>query len=334
MAVNNLARVLRDLRSRLGQADRLYANRPGEELFDRVWPHVERELEALFLAFEEHAGAIPPDAATPHKAFAQRRLHPLLMCDPFIRRSFTKPLGYAGDYQIVNMLLAPRSSTESTYARVVSTFNLTRAPAVAHRNRVDRLVDLLRQEARRRAENGGALRVLNVGCGPAAEVERFLSQGGEAGGAHLTLVDFNEETLAYVKHRLADARARSKVSVDIATIHMSIHEILRAASNGEASLARNYDFIYCAGLFDYLSDPVCRRLVRLFYDCTSPGGLVVATNVHARNPIRYYMAHVAEWDLEHRDESQCRRFAPDAPADVLTDATGVNIFLEMRRPVL
>jgi extracellular factor (EF) 3-hydroxypalmitic acid methyl ester biosynthesis protein len=254
------------------------------------------------------------------------------MCDPFIHRSFTKPLGYAGDYQIVNMILEAKSSMASTYARVVSTFHLTRTPAVAHRNRVDRLENRLRQEARRRAQEGGPLRVLNVGCGPATEVERFVSQGMEARGSQLTLVDFNEETLAYVRHRLAEARARSKIAFDISTIHQSIHELLKAASNGESSLSGNYDFIYCAGLFDYLSEKVCKRLVGLFYDWTSPGGLVLTTNVHAKNPIRYYMAHVAEWYLEHRDESQCRSFASNTPADVLTDATGVNIFLEVRRP--
>jgi extracellular factor (EF) 3-hydroxypalmitic acid methyl ester biosynthesis protein len=333
-AVHNLTRLLHDLRCHLGDADTMYANKLGCNPFDRVWPNVEIQLEELFREFEEQASAIAPDAVAPHKAFAQRELHPLLMCDPFIHRSFTKPLGYAGDYQIVKMILEAKSSMASTYARVVSTFNLTRAPAVAHRNRVDRLEDLLRQEARRRAQEGGRLRVLNVGCGPAIEVERFVSQGREAAGSHLTLVDFNEETLAYVRQRLAQALARSKVTLDITAIHRSIHELLKPASNGESSLAGSYDLIYCAGLFDYLSETVCKRLVRLFYDCTSPGGLVLITNVHAKNPIRYYMAHVAEWDLEHRDESQCRSLASNTPADVLTDATGMNIFLEVRRPAI
>jgi hypothetical protein len=93
-------------------------------------------------------------------------------------------------------ILGAKSSMASTYARIASTFNLTRAPAVANRNRVHRLEELLRQEARRRAKEGGPLRVPNVGCGPATEVERFVTQGREAGGSHLTLVDFNEETLA------------------------------------------------------------------------------------------------------------------------------------------
>jgi extracellular factor (EF) 3-hydroxypalmitic acid methyl ester biosynthesis protein len=334
-AVNDLASFLQELSRWLGQAETLYAAQLGRELgelFDEVWPPVEEKLDELFQEFEEQARAVPPAAAAMHKAFAQHELHPLLMCDPFIRRSFTKPLGYAGDYQIVNMILGAKRSITSTYARVVSTFNLTRAPAVAHRNRVHRLEELLRQEARRRAQEGGPLRVLNVGCGPATEVERFVTQGREAGGSHLTLVDFNDETLAYARERIAEARARSKLELEVSTVHQSIHQLLKAAASGESSLASQYDFVYCAGLFDYLSDRVCKRLVRLFYDWTSPGGLVLVTNVHEKNPIRHYMAHIAEWHLEYRDQPKFRSFASDAPAEVLTDATGVNIFLELRKP--
>jgi extracellular factor (EF) 3-hydroxypalmitic acid methyl ester biosynthesis protein len=337
LAVNNLASFLQELSRWLGQAETLYTaemvGSRGQSLFEEVWPPLEIKLRELFERFEEEARAVPPDEVPTHKTFAQRELHPLLMCDPFIHRSFTKPLGYAGDYQMVNMILGGEPSRVSTYARVVSYFNLTRAPAVAHRNRVVHLEQLLRQEARRKKSRGERLRVLNVGCGPATEVERFLATGAEAEGALLTLVDFNEETLEYAKERIADARRGSSFDVDITTVHQSIHELLKAAASGESSLASQYDFVYCAGLFDYLSERVCKRLVRLFYEWTAPGGLSVTTNVHASNPIRYYMAHVAEWYLEYRDEQQFRRFAaPALGGDVLTDSTGVNLFLELRRP--
>lgn len=335
LAVNQLANFLQELSRWLGQAETLYAAQVGgdfKELFEHVWPPVEKKLEELFQKFEGEARKVPVEAIPTHKAFAQRELHPLLMCDPFIHRSFTKPLGYAGDYLMVNMILEAKEVMTSTYARVVSSFNLTRAPAIAHRNRVQRLEDLLRQEARRRSQAGGPLRVLNVGCGPATEVERFLLHGTEAAGSHLTLVDFNEETLAYAADRLEKARRRSMLELELATVQQSIHELLKAAASGESSLASEYDFVYCAGLFDYLSDRVCTRLVRLFYDWAAPGGLVVTTNVHSSNPIRHYMAHVAEWYLEYRDERQFSSFAQGAAANVLTDSTGVNLFLELRRP--
>jgi extracellular factor (EF) 3-hydroxypalmitic acid methyl ester biosynthesis protein len=335
LAVNRVTNFLQELSRWLGQAEALYTAQIGREprqLFTEVWPPIEQKLAELFESFELEAGRVPVDAIPNHKAFAQRELHPLLMCDPFMHRTFTKPLGYAGDYQIVNIMLEAKEVTTTAYASVVSAFHLTRPPAVAHRNRVQRLEELLSREARRRAEAGGRLRVLNVGCGPALEIERFIASGSDAAGVSLTLVDFNEETLAFAAEHLQKARERSKMDVEIATVHQSIHELLKAAANGQSSLVGEYDFVYCAGLFDYLSDRVCTRLVQLFYEWTTAGGLVVTTNVHSRNPFRHYMAHVGEWYLEHRDELQFLKLAGGKPALVTADATGVNLFLELRKP--
>jgi extracellular factor (EF) 3-hydroxypalmitic acid methyl ester biosynthesis protein len=98
----------------------------------------------------------------------------------------------------------------------------------------------------------------------------------------------------------------------------------------------SYDFVYCAGLFDYLSDRICRRLLEVFYDLLAPGGLLVATNVDSSNPSRVWMEYVVDWHLVYRDQEQFLKLAPDrAPpgsAQVKADDTGVNIFLEVRKP--
>jgi extracellular factor (EF) 3-hydroxypalmitic acid methyl ester biosynthesis protein len=94
--------------------------------------------------------------------------------------------------------------------------------------------------------------------------------------------------------------------------------------------------VYCAGLFDYLSDRICRRLVEIFYDLVAPGGMLIVTNVHPSNPWRNWMEYLAEWHLVYRDEEQLLKLAPErAPpgaAVVRAEATGVNIFLEVRKP--
>ena len=336
LAVNNLASFLQELSRWLGQAETVYANESGElrgSLFDEVWPPVEKKLEALFGAFEREAGQVPLDEAPVHKAFAHRELHPLLMCDPFIHRTVTKPLGYAGDYQIVNMILGPAPELTTTYARAVSTFHLTRAPAAAHRNRVTMLEELLAEEAHRKAERGERLRVLNLGCGPAVEVERFIRHTSDSAICDLTLVDFNEETLEYAASRISRAKELSGNDMQVSTVHQSIHDLLKSAASGRSDLANEYDLVYCAGLFDYLSDRVCKRLVRLFFDWTAPSGLVVVTNVHSANPSRYCMAHLFEWYLEYRNEEEFRDFGVSSvPTRVRTDETGVNILLELRKP--
>jgi extracellular factor (EF) 3-hydroxypalmitic acid methyl ester biosynthesis protein len=337
LAVGNLASFLQELDRWLGQAEALYGSEGGAAgqagLFEQIWPPLEVKLARLFADLERAAREIPEAEAPVHRAFAQRELHPLMLCDPFIHRSFTKPLGYAGDYQIVNMILRSLGQCTTTYARVVSEFNLTRAPAAAHRNRIRMLETLLGQEARRRASRGENLRVLNLGCGPAAEVERFVENDPASEGSEFTLVDFSDETLEYAGARIARARAATARHVRVSAVHLSMHELLKSAAGGRSSLAGEYDFVYCAGLFDYLSDRVCSRLLRLFYAWTAAGGLTIATNVHIDNPTRYLMAHIAEWHLEYRDEQRFRALVPrDYATNVYSDSTGVNLFLEIRRP--
>ena len=116
----------------------------------------------------------------------------------------------------------------------------------------------------------------------------------------------------------------------------SVHALLKQASiTGELTEIDKYDFIYCAGLFDYLSDKVCARLLRLFYKWTKPGGAVLATNVHPDNPSKWTMEHIVEWHLIHRDAKDMGKLIPDLGRQkVFLDATGYNVFLDIQKPLV
>ena len=101
------------------------------------------KLKELFDAFEIAAARIPSDKVAQHVALARRELHPLILCSPFIHRTFTKPLGYAGDYEMVNMILRDRFEGPTTYARLVNSFILRADTGQAHRNRIDILEQYL-----------------------------------------------------------------------------------------------------------------------------------------------------------------------------------------------
>jgi extracellular factor (EF) 3-hydroxypalmitic acid methyl ester biosynthesis protein len=96
------------------------------------------------------------------------------------------------------------------------------------------------------------------------------------------------------------------------------------------------DFVYCTGLFDYLSDHTCRQLMNIFYDQLAPGGLLVVTNVDDYKPFRHMLEFVLDWHLIYRDAPKVAALIPEqVPADagrIVKDATGVNVFLEVRKP--
>ena len=290
------------------------------------------KIHELFGRFEEVAGEISAEEEVQHKAFAQRELHPLMLISPFVHRTYTKPLGYAGDYEMVNMILRNGDEGPNVYARIVNAFVLAREPAEAHRNRIDFLVNLLKDEVAKAKQRGKKFRVLNIGCGPARETERFIREFEDAEAGEFTLLDFNQETLDYASKRLETACSDSGRRPSLSFVHKSIHELLKESGRGEEP-DQQWDLVFCAGLFDYLSDKICKRLLKLFHRWTVDGGRVAATNVHSRNPIRLFMEHLLEWYLIYRDEQSFASLVPEEwRPQVSTDSTGVNVYLVVDKP--
>jgi extracellular factor (EF) 3-hydroxypalmitic acid methyl ester biosynthesis protein len=253
---------------------------------------------------------------------------------PFPYRAFHKPLGYAGDYEMVNMMLRDSREGPTTYAELVNTLILLAGPPQAHRNRIDVLEKWLLSAAARAEQRSAPLKVLNIGCGPAIELQRFIHDDKLASRCHFCLVDFSEEALQYTQQQIQKMVAASHNKPEIDLIHMSVHSLLKNAVNmSEGGIADQYDVIYCAGLFDYLSDRVCNRLLRLFFQWVNPdGGRILATNVHPANDARYQMEHILEWYLVYRDEKAMSALVPEVDEQrTFVDKTGINVFLEIRR---
>jgi len=303
------------------------------EVFSKVDQRVVEEVVPMMESFEQVALAIPDEDAAVHKSYVRRELHPLVLCSPFVYRTYTKPLGYAGDYEMVNMMLRDPFEGASAFAKLLNFAMMQSEPVVAHRNRIDYLVEMLDREAKKRV--GRRTGVFNLGCGPAVEVERMLIDHESSDLLEFDLLDFNADTIAYTRDRLNHARMRGGRTTRINFHQKSVHQILRAASqeDGRRELGC-YDVVYCAGLFDYLSQRVCQRLVELFCDMVRPGGLVVVTNVSDDNPRKRFMEYLVEWNLIYRGRREMEELVPRGKEferiDLKADPTGVNLFLEIQ----
>lgn len=293
-------------------------------------------LDGLFETFEGLAGRIPQKQQAIHQHYIRKQIHPTLLASPFVRRVVQKPLGYAGDYEMVNMILRDPYEGSTLFGRVLNRWFIKQPPAEAHRNRVVYLEDALRTEALRLLRANRPLRVFNVGCGPAREIQTFLADAEISNNAEFTLLDFDKETLEVGRAVIEAARARHGRTTAIQFVHKSVGQLIKASTKSKSSVQSQYDFIYCAGLFDYLQDAVCRQLMDLFYSNLAPGGLLLVTNVDSSNPIRHWLGYLLEWHLIYRDARQLLALCPSAsnPAEshVRADVTGVNVFLETRKP--
>lgn len=344
LTVSSLSSFLSELNTWLEEAEATLQENLSEDqekqmAFTRkVGAPVTDQLARLFDNFEAAARKIPEEENTTHKAFARRELHPLLLCAPFVHRSYTKPLGYAGDYEMVNMMLHESPSVgNSVYSQIIHALYVATPSPESHRNRIDMLQDRLKGEAQRvLEEEERTVRILNVGCGPAVEIQRFLRDQDISDHISLTLMDFSEETLDYTRQKVEKIITEKNRKTRLKIVHKSIDVLLKEVhqqGEDEVAIAGTYDLVYCAGLFDYFPQHVCKYLVELYFKWVAPGGLLSVTNVHPANPYRYSMEHILEWYLIYRDEEMMRDLAPpgsDYAIDV--DATGLNLHLDVRKP--
>jgi extracellular factor (EF) 3-hydroxypalmitic acid methyl ester biosynthesis protein len=168
-------------------------------------------------------------------------------------------------------------------------------------------------------------------------VQDFLAKSPLCQRTQFTLVDFNDETLMYTGKVLNELKAKHQRATSIQMVKKSVVQLLKeAAKPGSNLFASRYDFVYCAGLFDYLPDHVCEKLMSIFYDLLAPGGLLVATNVEQSNPNRNWMEYSVDWHLVYRDHRRLGALRPKGAAaaacSIKSDATGVNLFMEVRKP--
>ena len=294
-------------------------------------------LNAFFERFESLVEQIPKDQQPAHHSYIKRHIHPLVLCSPFAYRTFTKPLGYAGDYEMVNMILRDPQEGGSIFAKVLNVWFVSQPPAEAHRNRIRYLIQKLVQETLRVKNEGRSARIYNLGCGPAQEVQDFFSQHDISDWGQFVMLDFNDETLQHVQGIIEGVKQRYQRRTPTQWVKKSVVQLLKGAAKVQTNSAENkHDFVYCAGLFDYLPDRVCKDLMNVFYRMLAPGGLLLVTNVDTSNPIRHMLDYVLEWHLIYRNGREMLALKPDEAsaelASVCSDSTGVNVFLEIRKP--
>ena len=339
-----------DLRSYLesmqGFLDREEAALACEDLFtrERVTTQYLQEVGPRIVARVHQAShklggllaVLSEDDHVRHRAYAQQHLSQLFNSSPFIRRALQKPLGYAGDYEMMNMLYRPAEEGPSLFGKVMNLCAVREVAARANINRISFIGDFLRAAVRDHFEHGRPgerAQIASIGCGPAREIDQLLDLSPELGPrVDVMLVDQDPRAIAFCERKLTPGADRTGARLHF--VRESVRRLLTGGSLGATLGPR--DLIYSAGLFDYLSDRSFVTMMNALWDAVVPGGRLLIGNVSVKNPTRYFMEYVAEWFLIHRTEAQllekARALRP-APRSVRVDAEplGVNLFLVVEK---
>lgn len=271
-----------------------------------------------------------------HRNFFQKRLSEFFSQSKLCHRGFTKPLGYAGDYEMMNIIYRNTFEGENLFEQVMSKIDCEGTAARAVRNRRSYLYKKLK-ELVLNTKHGHTIKIMSVACGPAVEFTDLLSSiAGKTLPSSIEYIALDQDAQA-----LQDARTRIEPHIkDNSTIRVHFEEDnikrLIVDRDNNKDLYKGLDFLYSAGLFDYLSDRASSRLIHKLYSFLKPGGLMIIGNFGPYNPQRFIMEFGAEWFLIYRSEGHLKSLASDLPGNPLLgierEPEGVNLFLTIVKP--
>ncbi|RMH02894.1 MAG: hypothetical protein D6702_07510 [Planctomycetota bacterium] len=306
-----------------------------ERMFRRWYPPYSRLCAELDELSADFAGERKRAA----EAYVQRELVPLYRPCPMHGRAWEKPLGYAGDYRLMELGQMAGLEGESLYARFLHHVGkfCTFGQTVTERGLTARRV------ARELIESAGRpVRIVSLACGPAVEMRRLVEEIDHLENrVELILIDQDLNALRDCHDAMQEVLRRrfpGDCPVELKMIHFSIRQIVAPKRGPEQELVdgllRGVDLIYSMGLYDYIQQPLARRIVSRLFELLNPGGRVFIGNLERVPDCSWVMDYALAWSLVYRDEETMRDLAAEiepgaARVAVKRDATGHCLFLDV-----
>lgn len=279
------------------------------------------------------------------RSYASSMLMPLLSACPLQKRAYEKPLGYAGDYRMMELCFAEEPAGDTLFGRflfsVAQQLSLTRATVGRE--------TVLRAAVHRAVEERGAgpepVRILAVAAGPAMELRRWL-EGTQSLARPVQLILLDQDRAAHeAAHRQLTRtlleRHHGMLPVTVRCLHFSVRQLVSPHTAEEQAVVSetlaDLDLIYSSGLYDYLPDPVAERLtVRLDSLLRKEGGRMLLGNMVEAPDATWLMDYAVDWPILYRTAKDMLRFgevlSPRPPRVAVTeDPTGGCIFLDIER---
>ncbi|BDA83454.1 methyltransferase [Aureimonas sp. SA4125] len=214
----------------------------------------------------------------------------LIHQDPFTQRSFEKPRGYSGDAGLLDFIYRHPDAeaavaASSDLGRAIYEYTSAAPAASAVRERRDLLAAHVDAIAETRGEDS---EILTIAAGHLREAERSSA--------------FREGRIKRWVALDQDPMSVGLISRDFAgTCVDAMDGSVKGLLTNSYDLGR-FDFVYAAGLYDYLPENAAVRLTRKCLDMLKPNGVFLFANFHDDIVDDGYMETLMNWTLILRSE--------------------------------
>ncbi|TMP91145.1 MAG: class I SAM-dependent methyltransferase [Verrucomicrobia bacterium] len=162
--------------------------------------------------------------------------------------------------------------------------------------------------------------ILSVACGHLREAELSDSVQSRAFGRFVAL-DQDPDSLKVVTQTCG--------ALGVEAVRGSVKTLLSGSL-----VSDKFDFIYTAGLYDYLEQRLAQRLTEKLFEMLRPRGRLLIANYLPDLEDVGYMETYADWRLIYRDAAAMRRLtetiaAPIASVRIFPDTSQTVVYLEL-----
>jgi hypothetical protein len=291
------------------------------------------QWRSLWLAGNQLVGDVMADKKRLEamKEYTELVLTPEFNHGPVWWRSYFKPRGYPGDFDMMNYVYDWQREGADVYGQLMHRVGLDVAECIGTRMHVVRKIigDVVRAHA-----GETPVRVLSLGCGSAREVELYLRDTqAPHGPVRFTLIDQEQDALAYAYDHAVPLTVSAKPLAKVQALNVSFTDVLRGGKWLDE--AGPQDLIYSVGLIDYLIDRRARALAARLFERLAPGGLLIIGNMNETALSNLWpMEFITDWHLFYRTEKDMLDWAQGLTkqsAWTETDPTGRVRLLFVRK---
>ncbi len=295
-----------------------------DSAYDACEPRLLQNWRSLWRAGNDLVRSVMPDQASRDavKQFTEMVITPEMRQAAFVDRSYAKPLGYPGDFEVMNMVYTWERRGANVYGQLLHRVGLDVGECI--RTRMEAVLKTIETVTADRG-NHRAARVLSLGSGPAREVELYLSKTGLQGRhVEFTLVDPEQAALNHALEKTWPHVLNSGGHAAVHCLHLSFLDMLR--SGGTLQNLPPQDLIYSLGLLDYLADRRVHNIIQRLYGMLAPGGTMIVGNMN-ETPLSalWPMEFISDWSLYYRTDAEMLGWTEGlnpAKAWTETDSTG------------